>query len=181
MQGIQVWSLVWKDSTCLGATKPLCLNDRAWALEPTNHSFWACVQLLKPALLEPVLLSRRSHHNEKPVHRNWRKPWCSNKDPVQPQVIIMIIKTLAPPWPLLISSDVKLCSSHRKRKDICSCLGEAAPPRSAATCAREGLRSSPPSWPTLATSLCWHWATKETFCLHWQLDTRSWLADSTEN
>ena len=27
-------------------------------------------QLLKPAHLEPMLHNKRSHHNEKPVHRN---------------------------------------------------------------------------------------------------------------
>ena len=31
----------------------------------------ACeLQLLKPGHLEPVLHNKRSHHNEKPVHRN---------------------------------------------------------------------------------------------------------------
>ena len=30
-------------------------------------------QLLKPTRLEPVLRNKRSHHNEKPAHRN--KEW----------------------------------------------------------------------------------------------------------
>ena len=31
-------------------------------------------QLLKPACLEPMLPNKRSHHNEKPVHRNEEQP-----------------------------------------------------------------------------------------------------------
>ena len=44
-----VWSLVQKDITCCGATKPVC------------HKYWA-------SALEPVLHSKRSHCNEKPLH-----------------------------------------------------------------------------------------------------------------
>ena len=52
-------------------------------------------QLLKLAGLEPVLRNRRSHLNEKLVHRNEeqpllaatrKKPTCSNKDPMQPKI-----------------------------------------------------------------------------------------------
>ena len=50
MQGTRVWALVWEDPTCHGATKPVC------------HNYWAHVpQLPKPAHLEPVLHSKRSH------------------------------------------------------------------------------------------------------------------------
>ena len=52
MQGTQVWAPVREDPTCRRATK-----SRA-------------PQLLKPARLEPVLHNKRSHHNEKPAHRN---------------------------------------------------------------------------------------------------------------
>ena len=59
MQGTQVRALVQEDPTCRIATKPV------------RHNYWACVpQLLKPTHLEPVLHNKRSHHNEKPVHRN---------------------------------------------------------------------------------------------------------------
>ena len=59
MQGTQIWSLVWEDSTCHGATKPVC------------HHYWAHVlQLLRPAHLEPVLCYKSSHHDERPAHRN---------------------------------------------------------------------------------------------------------------
>ena len=70
IQGTQVQSLVREDPTCHGATKPVCRNYWACALEPASHNYWACVlQLLKPACLEPVLCNKRSHWNEKPTHR----------------------------------------------------------------------------------------------------------------
>ena len=43
------------------ARAPQLLSLRSQAHEP---------QLLKPACLDPVLRNKRSHHNEKPVHRN---------------------------------------------------------------------------------------------------------------
>ena len=70
-QGTWVWALVQEDPTCHGATKPMCYNYWACALEPASHSYWAhAPQLLKPTCLELVLCNKRSHHNEKPVHRN---------------------------------------------------------------------------------------------------------------
>ena len=55
----RVQALDWEDPTCRGASKPVC------------HNYWACVPpLLKPTRLEPVLCNKRSHRNEKPVHRN---------------------------------------------------------------------------------------------------------------
>ena len=64
MKGTLVRSLVQEDLTCCRATKPrvpqlLSLCSRAH--EP---------QLLKPACLESVLHNKRSHHDEKPRHRN---------------------------------------------------------------------------------------------------------------
>ena len=73
MQGTQVWALVREDPTCCGATKPVCHNYQACALEPARHNNWARVlQLLvaEHGRLEPMLRNKRSHHNEKPVHRN---------------------------------------------------------------------------------------------------------------
>ena len=59
VQGTRVRVLVWEDPTCHGAAKPM------------RHNYWAHVpQLLKPVCLEPVLHNKRSHHNEKPAHRN---------------------------------------------------------------------------------------------------------------
>ena len=49
MQGTWVWSPVWEDSTCWGATKPVCHNHWACSLEPTSPNYQACeLQLLKP-------------------------------------------------------------------------------------------------------------------------------------
>ena len=71
MQGTRVRALVQEDPTCCGATKPVHHNYWAWALGPTNCKYWARVpQLLKPVRLKPVLCNRRSHRDEKPVHRN---------------------------------------------------------------------------------------------------------------
>ena len=69
MQGTLVQALVGEDPTCCGATKPVCRNYWACALEPESHNYWAHVpQLLKLACLEPVLRNKRSHRNEKPAH-----------------------------------------------------------------------------------------------------------------
>ena len=43
-------------------------------------------QLLSPNTLEPMLPSKRSHCNEKPTHRNSRKPMCSNEDSEQSKI-----------------------------------------------------------------------------------------------
>ena len=55
VQGTRVWALVREDPTCRRATKPI------------RHKHWACA--LEPTRLELVPHKRRSHHNEKPVHR----------------------------------------------------------------------------------------------------------------
>ena len=75
VQGTRVRALVQEDLTCRRATKPMCHNYWACALDPVSHSYWARMpQLLKPACLEPVLCNKRSHHNEKPRHRNEEQP-----------------------------------------------------------------------------------------------------------
>ena len=50
MQETQVGSLVWKDSPAMG-----------------QLSRWATTT--EPVHLEPVFFNKRSHHNEKPMHR----------------------------------------------------------------------------------------------------------------
>ena len=75
MQGTRVQSLVRKDPTCCGATKPVHHSYWACPLESVSHNYWAHVpQLLKPVCLEPVLCNKRSHHNGKPMHRNEEQP-----------------------------------------------------------------------------------------------------------
>ena len=39
MQGIRVQALIWEEPTCHGATKPVCQNYSACALEPTSHNY----------------------------------------------------------------------------------------------------------------------------------------------
>ena len=86
MQGTQVQSLVQEDPTCHGATKPVCHNYWAWALEPTSRNYQAHTpQLLKsthPRACVPQLLSlhastteahtprARAPQQEKPKHCN---------------------------------------------------------------------------------------------------------------
>ena len=57
MQGMQVWLPLQEDSTCHG--------DHNWAcaLEPSSHNYWS------PSDPEPMLRSKRSRCNEKPVPR----------------------------------------------------------------------------------------------------------------
>ena len=51
----------WEDPTYHGATKPICRNYWACALEPGRHSCWS------PLSLEPVLCNKKSHHHVKPT------------------------------------------------------------------------------------------------------------------
>ena len=75
MQGTQVQGMVREDPTCRGATKPMHHNYWVCTLEPTSQNYWACEpQLLKLVRLEPMLLNKRSHHNEKPVHPTKSSP-----------------------------------------------------------------------------------------------------------
>ena len=41
MQGTRVRALLWEDSTCRRATKPVRHNYWACTLEPTSHNYWA--------------------------------------------------------------------------------------------------------------------------------------------
>ena len=70
MQETQVWSLVWGDSTCQGATQPVCRNYWACALiEPGNY--WARVPRAHAPQQEKSL-QREAHvpHREVPTHCN---------------------------------------------------------------------------------------------------------------
>ena len=49
MQGARVWALVQEDPTRHGATKPVCHDYWACALEPASHNNWVC----KPQQLSP--------------------------------------------------------------------------------------------------------------------------------
>ena len=53
IQGTQVWPLVWEDSTCSRATKPVCSNWQSFCT------------------LGPIRLIKRSPRNKKSEHCNW--------------------------------------------------------------------------------------------------------------
>ena len=118
MQETQVRSLVQEDPTCRGATKPVCHNYWACALELASQNYWARTpQLLKPERSRAPMLQLLSLHaattevrvpracapqEEKPPQweartpqqrvapacRNQRKPACSNEDPTYPKIKI---------------------------------------------------------------------------------------------
>ena len=83
MQGTRIQALVREDPTCRRATKPVCHNYWACALEPTSHNYWSlCSRVREPQLLSlrattteahaPQLLSLRSRAREPQL----LKPTC---------------------------------------------------------------------------------------------------------
>ena len=64
MHGTQVWFLVCKDPICHRASKRVCYNYRACALEPGSCHHWGS------CALQPELCKERSHHHKKPTHCN---------------------------------------------------------------------------------------------------------------
>ena len=74
VQGAWVWSLIWEDPTCCGATEPVlwkpwattagpaCCDYRSLrSLGPASHTWWDPeLQPLKPVCLEPMLHSKRA-------------------------------------------------------------------------------------------------------------------------
>ena len=69
MKGTRVSALTQEDPTCHGATKPVCHNHWACALEPGSCNYWAHV----PQLLShvPQLLSPRTTATEPTYHSYW--------------------------------------------------------------------------------------------------------------
>ena len=68
VQKTWVQSLIREDPTCHGAGEPV---HSYWALGPGSHKYGAHMQQpLKPWLLEPMLLNKRSHFDEQPSHHN---------------------------------------------------------------------------------------------------------------
>ena len=88
MQGTQVWALVREDPTCCGATKPICHNYWACALEPASHNYWARVpQLLSPhaTTTEALVPRARAPQEEKPPQ--WEALTLQRRaDPHSPQL-----------------------------------------------------------------------------------------------
>ena len=79
VQEIPVQSLVQKVSTCQGATKPMCHNNRAPGLEPQLRSPCAAT----PEAWEPRSCApKRTHCNEKPAHSDgYFPPAAARKSP----------------------------------------------------------------------------------------------------
>ena len=72
-QGTRVQPLVQEDTTCCGATKPVC------------HNYWARVPRARALQQEKPLQWKAltSQWRVAPACRNWRKPSHNNEDPVQ--------------------------------------------------------------------------------------------------
>ena len=69
LQETWVWSLIWKDHTCLGATKPVCHSYWTCAPALKSHSYWAHrPQLMSPqaATLKPAHPRSRAPQEEPP-------------------------------------------------------------------------------------------------------------------
>ena len=84
MQGTWVWSLVPEDSTCRGATKahvPQLLSLRAATTEVRVPKACA-LQQEKPLQWE----ASAPQWGVAPTLHSWRKPACSNEDPVQAKI-----------------------------------------------------------------------------------------------
>ena len=92
MQESWVWSLIWDDSTCHGATKPVCYNYWACAVDPGNCNYWVHV----PQLLKPKCPGAHALQTERPLQwgactPQWERSPCSNRDLAQPEINNKII------------------------------------------------------------------------------------------
>ena len=95
VQKIQVWSLVQADPTCCTATKPMCHNYWACALELGDRNCWTyTLLLLKPmhpwaCVLQQEATAMRSLYTAiegSPDLLQLEKNLHSNEDPAQPKI-----------------------------------------------------------------------------------------------
>ena len=70
MQGTRVRALLWEDPTGCRATKPVCHNYWACALEPTSHNYWN----LRAITTEARVPRARALQQEKPPRWEARTP-----------------------------------------------------------------------------------------------------------
>ena len=142
MQGTQVWSLVWEDPTCHGATKPMLHNSWANALEPKVGHDWAHVPWSVCSAREAIAIksvctatksSPRAPQLEKACVWQWR-PTTAKKE-------LLFLKL----------SGVKL-------RDPCASVMRVS---------RAGLRSQPGLPGTLGTKCQLHFECGSLFCDIW--------------
>ena len=67
MQGTRVCSLVKEDSTCLRATKSVCHNYWAWALEPVSHNCNLCAATTDVCTLRACVPQDKTPQREAPA------------------------------------------------------------------------------------------------------------------
>ena len=89
-------SLIWQDPTCQGATKPVCHNCWACALEPGSSKYWAHVLQLQKPTCPSVRAVRQEQlpqweacvppQESSPHSPQLEKSLRSNNDPAQPKM-----------------------------------------------------------------------------------------------
>ena len=90
----QVQSLGREDPICRGATKPVCHNYLACALEPSSHSCWRPLPRAHALQQErPLPGEVWAPQQESSLHSTWlEKEPCSSKDPAWPKINLKIKK-----------------------------------------------------------------------------------------
>ena len=89
MQGTRVRALVREDPTCHGATKPVCHNYWACALEPVSPNYWSQCSTIREAT---TMRSTHTATKSSPRSLQLQKATCSNEDPMQPKINWLIKK-----------------------------------------------------------------------------------------
>ena len=80
-------------------------------LKPAHRNYWALtLQLLKPISLEPMLRSKRSHHQEKPMHHN--REFSSVQS-------LSHVRLFATPWTAARQASLSITNSQSPHKPMC--------------------------------------------------------------
>ena len=83
MQETRVWSLIWEDLTCHGATEHLRHSYWACALDQGSRSRWSpCSTAEKP----PQWEARTRQLDSGPSSLQLEESLCSNEDPAEPKI-----------------------------------------------------------------------------------------------
>ena len=95
MQETRVWSLIWEDPTCQGATKPMCHNYWACALEPGSRNYWAheaTAEARAPQEKPPQWEACAPQLESSPCYLQLEKSPSTSEDPAQPKINKIIKK-----------------------------------------------------------------------------------------